>query len=318
MPTKTVLVLGGGGAVGVAYHCGALRALEEITGLDPRDADLLIGTSSGAIMATEFALGRTVDDIAAEVHPEEPRERGLERAWRSPVDLARRTVGASYLVARIALARGWPLPEPPRWMQRALPGALFSVGDGDWGPIHYPEKWPDQALWLVTADLDGGGRRVVLDRDGVSGLPASLGTAVMASCAVPGVLPPVRVGGRRLIDGGLRSSTNLDLARGVDADVVVALAPMAFASDPGPSPLHMVGRRRFNARLEKESEAVRATGASVLVLRPGADELRLHSSNILSRDNGQAIIAAAYDATMARRDEIAALVRVDGARNRSA
>jgi len=54
------------------------------------------------------------------------------------------------------------------------------------------------------------------------------------------------------------------------------------------------------------------------VLRPGADELRLHSSNVLSRDNGQAIIAAAYDATMARRDEIAALVRLDGARDRSA
>jgi predicted acylesterase/phospholipase RssA len=269
-------------------------------------------------MATEFALGRTVDDIAAEVHPEEPREQALERAWRSPVDLARRTVGASYLVARIALARGWPLPEPPRWMQRALPGALFSVGDKDWGPVHYPDEWPDQGLWLVAADLDGGGRRVVLDRDGVSGLPAALGTAVMASCAVPGVLPPVRVGGRRLIDGGLRSSTNLDLARGVDADVVIALAPMSFASDPAPDRLRMVGRRRFNARLDKESDAVRASGASLLVLRPSADELRLHNSNIMSRDNGRAIIAAAYDATMARRDEIAALVRVDGARDRSA
>jgi NTE family protein len=132
------------------------------------------------------------------------------------------------------------------------------------------------------------------------------------------VLPPVRVGGRRLIDGGLRSSTNLDLARGVDADVVIALAPMAFESDPAPSQLHMVGRRRFNARLAKESESVRATGASVLVLRPSADELRLHSSNVMSRDNGQAIIAAAYDATMARRAEIAALVRVDGVRDRSA
>jgi hypothetical protein len=80
----------------------------------------------------------------------------------------------------------------------------------------------------------------------------------------------------------------------------------------------MVGRRRFNARLAKESESVRAAGASVLVLRPSADELRLHSSNVMSRDNGQAIIAAAYDATMARRAEIAALVQVDGARDRSA
>ncbi|MET0150642.1 MAG: hypothetical protein ABW310_15970, partial [Acidimicrobiales bacterium] len=112
--------------------------------------------------------------------------------------------------------------------------------------------------------------------------------------------------------------TNLDLARGVEADVVVAQAPRAFANDPGPSQQHNFGRPRLNPPLEKESESVRATGASVLVLRPGADELRLHSSNILSRDNGQAIIAAAYDATMARRDEIAALVRVDGARNRSA
>jgi NTE family protein len=310
------LVLGGGGAVGIAYHCGALRALGEVTGLDARDADLLIGTSSGAIMATELALGRTIDDIAADVRPEEePSDRGLEPAWRSRTDLARRALGSSFVLARTA-ARGWPVPEPPRWMQRALPGALFSVGGRDWGPDRYPTEWPAQRLWLVAADLDGGGRRVVLDAEASSGHPAPLGAAVMASCAVPGVLPPVRAAGRRLIDGGLRSSTNLDLARQVDADLVIVLAPMGYEPEPAPRRRHVLGRRRFNARLEKESASVRAAGTSVLVLRPGGDELHHHPSNVLDRRNSEAVMGAAYEATMARlatpeaRDMIAGLAPV--------
>jgi NTE family protein len=296
-----VLVLGGGGAVGAAYHCGALRALEEVGGIKPTDADLLIGTSSGAIIAAELALGRTLDDFAAELHTdEEPTDNRLAPAWRSRADLARRAVGSSYLLARTTLGRGWPVPEPPRWMQRALPGALYAVGEGDWGPTRYPTEWPTQRLWLVAADLDGGGRRIVLDRDASSGLDAPLGTAVMASCAVPGMLPPVRVGGRRLVDGGLRSSTNLDLARHVDADLVVVLAPMAYEPDGGPGRLQALGRRRFNTRLVREAEAVRRKGARVVVLRPGADEHPHHSSNVLTRRNSQAVMAAAYEATAAR------------------
>ena len=243
-------------------------------------------------LISELGLGL----VAAE-HPgaEEPSDQRLEPAWRSRADLARRALGASFVLSRMATVRGWPVPQPPRWMQRAFPGSLYSVGGGDWGAARYPDEWPDQRLWLVAADLDQGGRRVVLHRD-----RAPLGTAVMASCAVPGVLPPVRVGRRRLIDGGLRSSTNLDLAGRVEPGLVVVLAPLGFEADPATSPMQALGRRRFNTRLDREVATVRGKGSEVLVIRPDGDEIAGHSSNVLTRRNSQAVTAAAYEATARR------------------
>ncbi len=304
MPNKTVLVLGGGGAVGIAYHCGTLRALEEVGGVDVRGAELLIGTSGGAVMAAELALGRTYDEIAAGVAPDdagdEESTNPLRPAWQSKADLARRAVGSSYIVARTTMPMAWRMPEPPRWMQRAFPGSLFSVGDGDWGPVHYPAEWPDQRLWLVASDLDGGGSRVVLDGESSSGLRATLGEAVMASCAVPVVFPPVRVDGRRLVDGGVGSSTNLDLAARSDADLVIALAPLGYDPRHPPSRLRALARMRFNRQVATESWSVRRAGKRLLVLRPGAEEIHHHSTNVLTRQSNAAVMATAYDATVAQ------------------
>ena len=292
------LVLGGGGAVGVAYHCGVLRALEEVGGIDVRNADLLIGTSGGAAMAAELALGRSLDEIAAGVLPdpdgEEPAH-PVAPAWDSRIDLARRAVGSSYVMAR-TLPGAWRMPEPPRWMQRAFPGSLFAVGDGDWGTAHFPAEWPDRPLWLVASDLDRNRRRVVLDAEATY-LEATLSAAVMASCAVPVVFPPVRVDGRRLIDGGLKSSTNLDLAARAEPDTVIAVAPLGFDPDHRPARMKALGRSRFNSQLSSEAAAVRRAGKELVLFRPGAAELEHHSANVLTRRSSEAVMATAYEAT---------------------
>ncbi|MEO6025656.1 MAG: patatin-like phospholipase family protein, partial [Candidatus Binatia bacterium] len=59
------LVLGAGGATGHAFHIGVLSALEEATGWDPRTADVIVGTSAGAVIAALLRGGLSPRDLAA-------------------------------------------------------------------------------------------------------------------------------------------------------------------------------------------------------------------------------------------------------------
>src|SRR4029077_19401592 len=83
-------------------------------------------------------------------------------------------------------------------------------------------EWPEQRLVITAVDAESGEPRA-FDRDSGGGLI----DAVAASCARPLVWPPITIGGRRYIDGGVRSATNADLAAGCDR--VVVLAPITVA-----------------------------------------------------------------------------------------
>jgi len=97
------LVLGGGGAVGLGYVCGVLHALEEVTGVDLGTADVLIGTSVGAVVAADLRLGRPILDIYADrARPtDEDDEPLVTKAWSSRTDLAR-TADAERTLREIA------------------------------------------------------------------------------------------------------------------------------------------------------------------------------------------------------------------------
>jgi NTE family protein len=123
------------------------------------------------------------------------------------------------------------------------------------------QEWPERALRITAVDAHTGDF-VVLDRQ--SGVP--LVEAVAASCAVPGIWPPISTGGRRLVDGGVRSPANADLAAGCDR--VVVLAPIVRAIGP------MV-------RLDEQVAALRAQGAHVVVVSPGAAAVAAIGRNVL-------------------------------------
>lgn len=115
-------------------------------------------------------------------------------------------------------------------------------------PVH---TWPKQRLLIVAVDTETG-EEYIMDR--ASGV--SLVDAVAASCAVPGIWPPVTIAGRRYMDGGVRSATNADLARGYDS--ILILNPLgANANFLG------VGTASEAAALERE-------GSQVLVIAPDA------------------------------------------------
>ncbi|HZG92504.1 MAG TPA: patatin-like phospholipase family protein, partial [Pseudonocardia sp.] len=185
--TDTALVLGGGGITGIAWELGMLAGLAE-HGVDLTTADLIVGTSAGSVVGAQIATGVAVE------------ERYAAQLADPTGEIASR-LGRATLV-RFALAMIGPR-DPQRVRARLGKVALRArTGPeseriaviGNRLPVH---RWPERGLRITAVDAHTG-EFVVLDRD--SGVP--LVEAVAASCAVPGVWPPVSTGGRRLIDGG--------------------------------------------------------------------------------------------------------------------
>ncbi|MDQ3106275.1 MAG: patatin-like phospholipase family protein, partial [Actinomycetota bacterium] len=209
------IVLGAGGTVGLAYHAGVLRALEQTAGIVADDADLLIGTSAGSVAAAYMRSGWSTEElwqVALGTHPSldglsaeelDERSRGiLTPAFRDPVTLTRRLIGSAYVAGRSFVRLPAPLLRVPEVLQRAFPGGVFEMREGRRRfAEELPVGWPDKPLWLCAVDI-GSGRRIVLGKPGRAPL-ASLQQAVAASCAIPGLYPPVRVGSRTLVDGGI-------------------------------------------------------------------------------------------------------------------
>ena len=299
---KTGLVLGAGGTVGMAYIAGALRALEVEGGFAPGDADLVVGTSAGSVVGSYLRSGWTTEDFWQLAHGAHPRMPALDDgsgsvmapAYRSPVGLVRRGLGSMYVMAQSVLRL--PITTVPSPLRRAFPGGLFSMRENrerlttELGPV-----WPDRDLWLVAVDILSG-RRIVLGREGAP--ECSLADAVQASCAIPGIYKPVRVGNVTLVDGGAHSTTNLDLAADAGCDLIICVAPMAFdTSDRLPSALQRLVRMFPARKLSAEVAAARASGAEVLMLRPSVSDLQVQGLNMMRPAGLELVARAAYAST---------------------
>ncbi|MFI6513006.1 patatin-like phospholipase family protein [Streptosporangium sp. NPDC050855] len=220
------LVLGGGGVAGIAWEAGVITGLRR-AGVDLGEADLVVGTSAGSVVGTLLATGADLE--AAVGGPARP-----ETTTASAVDMEAVMAAFSLLYD--------PTLEPQEARRRVGELAL-AVPDtgarietiGDRLPV---KEWPSRRL-LITAVDAGTGEFTVWDRD--SGAP--LVSAVASSCAVPCVFPPVEINGRRYMDGGVRSASNVDLAAG--SSVVVILEPLA----------HVSPRARFEAEVAELSDA---------------------------------------------------------------
>ena len=212
---RTALVLGGGGITGIAWEIGVLAGLAE-AGVDLTGADLVVGTSAGSVVGAQVTSGADLEMLFAR-QLEPPADEKVARMTRAALarygwavlrsrgkDVEfRRRVGALALAAEQA---GLTPTEQERL--DVIGSRLVS------------REWPDRDLRITAVDAETGEFRV-LDR--TSGVP--LLQAVAASCAVPGVYPPVTIDGRRYVDGGMRSAANADLAEGYDRVVVLAPIP---------------------------------------------------------------------------------------------
>jgi len=302
----------------MAYHAGVLRALEEVGGFRPDDADLIVGTSAGSMIGAMLRSGLETEDLYLASLGQHP-EIGLERdgaspwqaAWQSPFDVARRVLGSLYVLQRSALRL--PGPPLPAALRRAFPGGFFTIAEAqDTMSAVMPTTWPGKPLWLVTVDVRTG-RRVVLGRRNPP--RTDLHTAVMASCAIPGFFQPQRVGRRTLVDGGVHSTTNLDLATKVRPRLIVGVVPMGWDEASPPGALERATRLHAHRRLRREVAQAQRQGADVVLLQPTERDLRAFGGlNMMRRQGNERVTRIAHESAAEQLDRPSVRAALDRAR----
>jgi NTE family protein len=322
---KVGLVLGAGGVQGGAWLTGALDALATETGWDPMEADRIVGTSAGAMIGAIVSAGVPVWFMVA--HSAGESIAGLTDARGRPAAEADRSAGARFRPGGLPIWPGsWRLALATLRNPRRFPPAAVTAG---WLPRGFvstePLKdtirravgggWsPHPGLRVVACDY-ATGKRVVFGRAGSP--EADLADAVAASCAIPGFYRPVEIGGRLYVDGGMWSTSNLDVMRDRDLDLVVCLNPTSSLHPTRAwNPLELAAgmvRRGTGRRLGHEAKMLREDGSDVVLIQPTAEDLDAMGSNLMSNRNRHATLEMARRTTAEQirdaeiRDALAAL-----------
>ena len=212
---RTALVLGGGGITGIAWELGVIAGLAE-AGVDLTGADLVVGTSAGSVVGAQLRSGTGVEELyAGQLEPPAHERaarlgRGTLARYGVAMLLARRDDAAfRRRVGQLARTAADTGRTPTEQERLAVIGSRLRS-----------TAWPDRPLVLTAVDAESGEFTTFTRDSGVE-----LVAAVAASCAVPGVYPPVTIDGHRYMDGGMRSPANADLAAEYDRIVVVAPLP---------------------------------------------------------------------------------------------
>jgi NTE family protein len=295
-PRRRGLVLGGGGVLGAAWAVGALAALKQVHGFEPGEAEVIVGTSAGSVLASLLGAGATVEELAAQERGEKVTTgpiagfswdigavTGGSRPGRPKLEPGSRTLMRSGL-NRFRMRRMPPtaflsafLPTGSKTLDRVAHLVEGFTPIGEWSP--HPN------VWIVTMDYDTG-TRVVFGQP--TAPPAPLSLAVQASCSIPAWYSPVEIDGRRYVDGGAWSATSVDLVANMGLDEVYVIAPMvSFNMD---RPDHLLARleRTWRVQVTKrclsEVEKVRAGGTDVTVLGPGSEDLAAIGGNLMAHE----------------------------------
>jgi NTE family protein len=293
--------------MGGAWLTGGLEAIAQETGWDPAEAEYIVGTSAGSMMGGLLASGVTPWFMVA--HSKGDSFEGLTGADGRPASTADRAAGATF-----RLHKGAPPIGPGSWRLIAnsftspmdhRPTALFA----GWLPRGFistdplkdtirrvaPTGWADHPnLWIVACDY-ATGRRVAFGR--ADAPDADLADAVAASCAIPGFYHPVTIGGRRYVDGGLWSTSNLDILRNERLDLVICLNPTSSLHPPlawNPAERIAAATRGLSGRrLGSEAKKLRAKGTGVVLIQPTSEDHEVMGPNLMSRRNRNPVIETA-------------------------
>ncbi len=301
------LVLGAGGVLGGAWLTGALEALARETSWDPGSAEYVVGTSAGSVIGALVAADIPPWFMVA--HSAGDSFEGLDGPDGRPAAEADRSGGAAF-----RLHRGLPwlgpgslrlglssLRDPLRHTPLQLLAGWLPAGLVSTDSIKevvrraVPGRWPEHpSYWAVACDYTSG-RRVPFGR--IDAPHASVADAVAASCAIPAFFRPVRIGGRRYVDGGIYSASNLDLLAGRGLDLVICLNPLSSLEpdgDEGPSGwLGRASRRANGRRLGHEAKRVREFGTEVALIQPLAEDHVAMGRNLMSATRRQQVIETA-------------------------
>lgn len=286
------LVLGVGGVLGEAWMSGLLSGVESITGADFRKTEIVVGTSAGSIVGAYLVAGeplrvpgRTPDDEPPALSPD--GDRGLRAA------LTRRAaalgLAAGTPLAPLALAATAPAGAAARAaVLGRIPAGRFDLrGLGERIDGHGVSF--DGRLRVVAVDR-ARGRRVVF---GAPSAPAAtVGEAVEASCAVPGLFRPVTIGERDYVDGGVWSPTNIDVVPARRGMQVLCLTPTGrIGALRSPT---FLWRTLSRSATTLELAALRRKGATVRVIAPDAGSARAMGENLMDHGPRERVFAAGH------------------------
>jgi NTE family protein len=274
-------VLAGGGLAGIGWETGILRGIADETPETANallDLDVLVGTSAGSTVAAQLGSGLALDVLF-------DRQTAASSTELNP------SVGVDEIAELFVTAMLLPNATKTEKLQKIGAVALSAqtVTEAvrrnviaERLPSH---DWPDRVLRISAIDT-ATGELITFDRN--SGV--ALVDAVAASCAVPGVWPPVTIGERRYMDGGVGSSVNMALVN--DCDVAVVLVPSG-RSAPTPfgggaaDEIEACGAAAFGVFADDESIA--AFGPNPL------DPACRKPSALAGREQGRRIAAAVTD-----------------------
>jgi NTE family protein len=259
------LVMSGGGPIAVAWEAGLLAGLER-KGVSFSDAEMVLGTSAGAIVGSQLRREVSPEVIVTPILEEAQGNRpnggpvpfNAEVAAQLPSLLGKAQAPApDQAGVRREIGR-YALSVPAEDERVTIARFAFLVG----------ESWPHKSFGCVAVNTATGAAEILTKNCG-----ASLAAAVAASCSLPGYSAPITIGGQRYIDGGFASTANADLATGFKKVVVFAFH-RADATGP-----------RVAEAAQRQAGKLRERGAKVLVVHPdeaslahiGADVMGFHA-----------------------------------------
>ena len=239
--SRTALVLGGGGFTGGVYEIGALRALDLLAvNRTVNQFDVYVGTSAGSFVSSMVANGVTPEEMMRVVNQQVPTPfRDVDRGSLMRPNYLEFAQSAALLPLRLAgLARNFvanfgqlSVIDLAVQLAEGLPSGMYdsaAIQEYLESVLADPDRSNDfrlldTELYLTATDLDTC-ERVVLGGEDWDDVP--IARAVAASTALPMVYKPVEIKGRQLIDGGIRSTTNVDIAVERGAKFVIVVNPL--------------------------------------------------------------------------------------------
>ena len=293
--------------MGGAWLTGGLEALATETGWDPASAEFVVGTSAGSMMGglltsgvppwfmVAHSQGRTFDGLVGpDGRPQDTADRAAGASFRLDRSLPRIGPGSWQLIGRSLTAPR--LHRPPALLAGWLPQGVISTEPlKDTIRRLVPSGWNQHPnFWAVACDY-ANGRRVAFGRGDAP--KADLADAVAASCAIPGFYKPVKIAGRRYVDGGLWSTSNLDILRARGLDLVICLNPTSSLHPPFAwNPVERVAgvmRALSGRRLGSERKKLRSAGTEVVLIQPTAEDHAAMGPNLMSTRNRNPVIETA-------------------------
>jgi NTE family protein len=302
------LVLGAGGVLGAAWMTGALASLQDRLPVALGDVEVIVGTSAGSVLAAALRCGSSLDEMEAWQRGEVTgplRDAAALAAREGPlpprphlrigsVPLAWAALLTPHRVPLWVGASAWlPHGRGQHAALRSLVDALHRRHHQRARPGEPQPAWLESDTWIAAVDYDTG-QRVLFGQPGAPA--ASLTDAVVASCSIPGWYQPQVIGGRRYVDGGVRSATSLSVLSGADLQEVYVLAPLASTEIDHPLQPHLRLERHLRQVITqgvfRQARALAARGKRVTVLTPGPADLAAMGINLMDGRRRQAVLEA--------------------------